>query len=75
MAAADVEKLVADMDRIGLAVMVNLSGGSGEALQQGLATLCAAIIRSALSHSRTSISRASTNRDSPRPRRSSSKST
>ncbi len=39
MSAADVEKLVADMDRIGLAVMVNLSGGSGEGLQQGLATL------------------------------------
>lgn len=39
MSAADVEKLVADMDRIGLAVMVNLSGGSGDALKQGLATL------------------------------------
>lgn len=39
MAAADVAKLVADMDRIGLAVMVNLSGGSGDSLKQGLATL------------------------------------
>ncbi len=39
MAAADVEKLVADMDRINLAVMVNLSGGSGDSLKQGLATL------------------------------------
>src|SRR5688500_2567899 len=39
MAPADVEKLVAEMDRIGLAVMVNLSGGSGDSLKQGLATL------------------------------------
>ena len=39
MSAADVDKLVADMDRIGLAVMVNLSGGSGAGLQQGLANL------------------------------------
>lgn len=39
MPAADVEKLIADMDRIGLAVMVNLSGGSGASLQQGLAAL------------------------------------
>jgi len=39
MPPADVEKLVSDMDRIGLAVMVNLSGGSGEALKQGLAAL------------------------------------
>ncbi|MGZ5443439.1 MAG: amidohydrolase family protein [Thermoanaerobaculia bacterium] len=39
MAPADVEKLVADMDRIGLAVMVNLSGGTGDTLKQGLATL------------------------------------
>jgi uncharacterized protein len=39
LAAADVTKLVADMDRIGLAVMVNLSGGSGDSLKQGLATL------------------------------------
>ncbi|HEV7243254.1 MAG TPA: amidohydrolase family protein [Thermoanaerobaculia bacterium] len=39
MAPADVEKLVADMDRIGLAVMVNLSGGTGDPLKQGLATL------------------------------------
>ncbi|HYI12243.1 MAG TPA: amidohydrolase family protein [Thermoanaerobaculia bacterium] len=39
MPAADVAKLVADMDRIGLAVMVNLSGGSGTNLNQGLATL------------------------------------
>jgi uncharacterized protein len=39
MAPADVDKLLADMDRIGLAVMVNLSGGTGESLQQGLTTL------------------------------------
>ena len=39
MAPADVAKLVADMDRIGLAVMVNLSGGSGDNLKQGLSTL------------------------------------
>ena len=36
---ADAEKLVADMDRIGLAVMNNLSGGSGAELQRGLAAL------------------------------------
>jgi predicted TIM-barrel fold metal-dependent hydrolase len=42
MTAADVEKLIADMDRIGLSVMVNLSGGSGSNLQQGLQTLRAA---------------------------------
>jgi len=36
---SDVAKLVADMDRIGMAVMVNLSGGSGDALRQGLVTL------------------------------------
>ncbi|MFP5245649.1 MAG: amidohydrolase family protein [Thermoanaerobaculia bacterium] len=39
MSAADVDKLVADMDRIGMAVMVNLSGGTGDSLQQGLSTL------------------------------------
>ncbi len=39
LSAADVQKLVADMDRIGLSVMVNLSGGSGANLQQGLQTL------------------------------------
>lgn len=39
MSAAEVQKLVADMDRIGLTVMVNLSGGSGDALKQGLSTL------------------------------------
>jgi uncharacterized protein len=42
MSPADVEKLVADMDRIGMAVMVNLSGGSGETLKQGLKTLAGA---------------------------------
>lgn len=35
----DVRKLVADMDRIGLQVMVNLSGGSGTNLRDGLQTL------------------------------------
>jgi uncharacterized protein len=39
LSQADVQKLVADMDRIGLSVMVNLSGGNGESLQQGLRTL------------------------------------
>ncbi|HEV7766722.1 MAG TPA: amidohydrolase family protein [Thermoanaerobaculia bacterium] len=39
MTAADVDKLIADMDRIGLSVMVNLSGGSGDAFRQGLNTL------------------------------------
>jgi uncharacterized protein len=34
MSAADLQKLVADMDRIGLSVMVNLSGGSGDAIKQ-----------------------------------------
>ena len=34
MPPAEVEKLVADMDRMGLAVMVNLSGGSGDAIRQ-----------------------------------------
>ena len=36
---ADVSKLVADMDRINMKVMVNLSGGSGESLKQNLAML------------------------------------
>src|SRR3954452_25458705 len=39
MSAAEAQTLVADMDRIGLTVMVNLSGGSGAALTQGLANL------------------------------------
>ena len=39
LAPADLQKLVADMDRIGLAVMVNLSGGTGDSLKQGLANL------------------------------------
>jgi predicted TIM-barrel fold metal-dependent hydrolase len=39
LAPADVAKLVADMDRINMAVMVNLSGGSGAAFTQGLTTL------------------------------------
>ena len=39
MAPADVDRLVADMDRIGMSVMVNLSGGSGGELQRGLAAL------------------------------------
>jgi predicted TIM-barrel fold metal-dependent hydrolase len=38
MSPSDVDKLVSDMDRIGLQVMVNLSGGSGENLQQGVAS-------------------------------------
>ena len=39
MPAGEVDQLVADMDRIGLKVMVNLSGGSGAGLVQGLNTL------------------------------------
>ena len=35
----DVDKLVADMDRIGLRVMVNLSGGSGDTLRENIASL------------------------------------
>ena len=35
----DVTKLLADMDRINMAVMVNLSGGSGDTLKQNLSTL------------------------------------
>ena len=36
---ADVEKLIADMDRINMRAMVNLSGGSGERLQRSVAIL------------------------------------
>ncbi len=39
MSAEDVAKLLADMDRINLAVMVNLSGGTGATLQKRMATL------------------------------------
>ena len=39
MSAADVARLVAEMDELNMAVMVNLSGGSGERLAQGLANL------------------------------------
>jgi predicted TIM-barrel fold metal-dependent hydrolase len=39
MSEAEAQKLVADMDRIGLSVMVNLSGGSGAELTQGLSNL------------------------------------
>lgn len=39
MDQAAVDKLIADMDRINMAVMVNLSGGSGDNLKQGLASL------------------------------------
>lgn len=42
LSRGDVNNLVADMDRIGLQVMVNLSGGSGANLQQGLQTLAGA---------------------------------
>ena len=37
--AEDAKKLIADMDRINMAVMVNLSGGTGATLTQGLQTL------------------------------------
>ena len=36
MSAADVARLVAEMDELNMAVMVNLSGGSGDALVSGL---------------------------------------
>jgi predicted TIM-barrel fold metal-dependent hydrolase len=39
MSPADVDKLVADMDSINLAVMVNLSGGNGAAFNHRLAML------------------------------------
>jgi predicted TIM-barrel fold metal-dependent hydrolase len=39
MPAEDSQKLVADMDRINMAVMVNLSGGTGEAFQRNQAGL------------------------------------
>jgi predicted TIM-barrel fold metal-dependent hydrolase len=39
LSETDVTKLVADMDRIGLAVMVNLSGNSGDAFKQTHAAL------------------------------------
>lgn len=35
----DVDKLIADMDRIGLRVMVNLSGGSGDTLRKNIEML------------------------------------
>ena len=39
MSAEDAAKLVADMDRIGMRVMVNLSGGRGDELVKGYANL------------------------------------
>jgi predicted TIM-barrel fold metal-dependent hydrolase len=39
LSPADVDQVVADMDRIGMSVMVNLSGGFGDELQRGLAAL------------------------------------
>jgi uncharacterized protein len=39
MSAEDAQKLVDAMDRINMKVMVNLSGGSGDALQQSIAAL------------------------------------
>ncbi|HEX7830297.1 MAG TPA: amidohydrolase family protein [Thermoanaerobaculia bacterium] len=42
LSASDVKTLVSDMDRINLRVMVNLSGGSGANLRQGLTTLAGA---------------------------------
>ncbi len=39
LSAEAARKLVADMDRINMAVLVNLSGGTGEGLAQGLAAL------------------------------------
>lgn len=42
MTSEDVAKLVADMDALNMALMVNLSGGSGAGFQEGLAKLTAA---------------------------------
>ena len=39
MSADDVDRLVAEMDELNMAVMVNLSGGSGEGLVAGLAKM------------------------------------
>ena len=39
MSVEDVDRLVADMDDLNMAVMVNLSGGSGAALSDGLAKM------------------------------------
>ncbi|HEV7517235.1 MAG TPA: hypothetical protein VGR07_13110, partial [Thermoanaerobaculia bacterium] len=39
MPAAEVTKLVEEMDKLNMAVMVNLSGSSGEKLKQGLANM------------------------------------
>ncbi len=39
MSPADVDRLVAEMDELNMAVMVNLSGGSGTALAEGLAKM------------------------------------
>ena len=39
MSAEEVDRLVADMDQLNMAVMVNLSGGSGELFRQRLARL------------------------------------
>src|SRR5688572_2302447 len=39
MSVGDAQKLIADMDRINMGVLVNLSGGSGDAFKQGLANL------------------------------------
>ena len=39
MTADDVDRLVADMDRLNMAVMVNLSGGSGDSFRRRLARL------------------------------------
>ncbi|HWM89701.1 MAG TPA: amidohydrolase family protein [Thermoanaerobaculia bacterium] len=41
MTSEQVDQLVKDMDGLNMAVMVNLSGGSGELFQKGLATLTA----------------------------------
>ncbi|HWN44667.1 MAG TPA: amidohydrolase family protein [Thermoanaerobaculia bacterium] len=41
MTPEQVDQLVKDMDALNMAVMVNLSGGSGEGFQKGLATLSA----------------------------------
>ena len=39
MTAEDVDELVAEMDKLNMGLMVNLSGGSGDSFRQGLARL------------------------------------
>ncbi len=70
--AEDAAKLVSEMDRIGMRVMVNLSGGRGEEFIKGQANLAGPLSRAVSSSSPTSTSRGSSSRAgaSGRPRSS-----